>query len=142
LVEVVTDRPEERFAKGKSLRIGDRELTVRDASRMPKGYLVAFEGVSTRNEAEALRGEEIFALRDELESGEFYHDQLLGISVVTEEGRSLGILREIIPTGANDVYKVGTDEQSYLIPAITDVIVGIDEAARTITIREIEGLLE
>jgi 16S rRNA processing protein RimM len=117
-------------------------MTIQEASRMPRGYLVALEEVSTRNEAEALRGEEIFARREALERGEFYHDQLLGFSVVTEEGRSLGILREIVSTGANDIYEVGTDEKSYLIPAIADVVVGIDEAARTITIREIEGLLE
>lgn len=125
------------------MQVGEREFTVNHFARQPNGYLVGFAEVGSRSEAEALRGLEISAERGQaLGNDEFYHDDLLGFRVMTEQGRELGMLREIVPTGANDVFEVGDDEHTYLIPVIRDVVVSIDTAGKLITIREIEGLLE
>lgn len=141
---MISDRPDQRFAKGESLLVGERELTVASFSERSKGYLVGFSEIMSRNEAEALRGAEIFVERNEavLAEGEFFHDDLIGFAVATDEGKDLGLLREIYSTGANDVYEVGTDEQTWLIPAIKDVITKIDKDRRLITVHELEGLLE
>ena len=65
-----------------------------------------------------------------------------GLTVVTDEGRELGTLVQIIETGANDVYVVRDGTREHLIPAIADVVVDVDLEARRMTIHAIEGLLD
>ncbi len=62
-----------------------------------------------------------------LPDGEFYMHELIGVKVVDQEGADLGVLTEILETGANDVYLVeGHDGEEFLFPAIPDVILEID----------------
>jgi 16S rRNA processing protein RimM len=107
--------------------------------------LVRFEGVPDRDAADRLRG--LFVLIDvanavPLEEGEFYLYQLLGLHVVTDDGRTLGTLTEVLETGANDVYVVrGEPYGEVLIPVTPDTIVKTDIAARVLTVKLPEGLL-
>jgi 16S rRNA processing protein RimM len=66
--------------------------------------------------------------------------QLVGCSVVTDRGRSLGEVREVIHTPANDVWLAGAGSLEVLIPALRDVVESVDVASRRIVVREIEGL--
>lgn len=106
------------------------------------GHLVMrIEGVTTREQAERLRGA-VLKVRAEdsppLPPGLFYVHQIIGLEVVTTDGRSLGRVDQVVPTGANDVYRVG----DYLIPAIRQVIVEINLAEGRITIDPMPGLLD
>ncbi len=105
-------------------------------------YICQLEGVTDRTHAESLRGAPVSVRESELEplpEGTFYMDDILGLAVVTDTGRELGTIVEIIETGANDVYV--TDED-VLIPAIAEVVEMIDFEQGLMQIRPIAGMLE
>ena len=67
----------------------------------------------------------------------------MGLKVVSEEGTVLGILKEVIPTGANDVYVVQPENgKELLLPAIKDCILNVDLEKGIMTIHLMDGLLE
>jgi 16S rRNA processing protein RimM len=144
LVLVISDNPD-RFALGASVFLDDgRELRI-GASRPNGGrLLVTFEGVKDRNGADLLRGSSLvvpLSMLPELPEGEFWPHQLIGCDVVTEAGRSLGTIADVIGNPANDLW-AAVDEagNETLIPAIRDVVISVDVALRRIEVREIPGL--
>lgn len=148
-VELHTDFPE-RFAPGATLRLGtELEPVEIAASRPHQGQvLVLFEQVTNRNQAEALRGEWLFIHESEaetLEEGTYFVHDIIGASVQTVEGRPLGVVREVLFTGANEVYIVESPDQpprELLLPAIADVIQHVDLEANLITVTLLPGLLD
>ena len=68
---------------------------------------------------------------------------LIGLTVVTEDGNKLGTLTDVIKTGANDVYEVKmTDGKEVLLPAIKECILNVDLENRTVTVHMMDGLLD
>jgi 16S rRNA processing protein RimM len=117
------------------------------ASVRPQGgkALVRLEAFTGIDEVAPLVGREVLARRGQLpdlEEGEYYWHDLLGLRVVTEGGGELGTIAEIIATGSNDVYVVRGQGREYMIPATTEVVTAIDIAARTMTVSPLEGLLD
>ena len=107
--------------------------------------LVRLKGYDDINAVSGLLGRELLVRRDqlpELEDGEYYWYDLLGLRVSTVAGEELGTLAEIIDTGSNDVYVVRGGSREYLLPATEEVIREIDLTARTMTISPLEGLLD
>jgi 16S rRNA processing protein RimM len=145
LVGVLTDFPE-RLQPGTQLFLGEehRPLTIRNRREHHKDMLIIFEEFESREMLEHVRNAPLFvriADRPELEEGDYYHHQLVGLKVIEENGDNLGRLGEILETGANDVYVVQTnDGQDLLLPAIADVILGVDLEKQQITVRLIPGL--
>ena len=138
---------EERFAPPSRLFVGesqDRPLTVAASRPNRDRLLVRFEEVPDRTGAEALTGAYLFvpaASSPPLPEGEFWPHQLIGSEVLTDSGRSLGELREVVHTNANDVWVArGADGAESLVPALRDVIVSVDTDARRVVVREIPGL--
>lgn len=107
--------------------------------------ILKLSDLNDRDEADRMRGHYIMvALEDAvpLEDDEYYHFQLIGLTMVTDQGQVLGQVAEILETGANDVYIVrGEAYGELLIPAIESVIQKIDLDAKQITITPLEGLL-
>jgi 16S rRNA processing protein RimM len=107
--------------------------------------IVRLKGFSDINQVAHLVGQEILVRRDqlpELEEGEYYWHDLIGLSVATLDGDRLGTLTDIISTGSNDVYVVTDEEREYLIPATEEVVRNIDLGSRTMTVSLLEGLLD
>ena len=77
-----------------------------------------------------------------LPEGEYYHDQIIGLQVVTTGGERIGEITDILEGQSNDNYIVRGARGEVLIPAIADVIRFIDLAAGRLTIEAIEGLLD
>ena len=77
-----------------------------------------------------------------LKEGEYYYFQIEGLSVITQEGEYLGEVKEIFPTGSNDVYVIRKGKKELLIPAIKDVIKSIDLERKVMVIHLVEGLNE
>ena len=77
-----------------------------------------------------------------LEEGEFFYDQIIGLSVITTDGLLVGKVEDILDTGSNDVYIVKHEGKEYLIPAIKKVVKKIDIANKQIIIQVMEGLLD
>lgn len=111
---------------------------VRSVAPVRGGLRVSFDRVEDRNASEALVGATVFVDRSRLESldeGEFLDSDLLGLEVVTGGGASLGRIREIIPTGANDVYAVeAADGSEILVPAVAHAILAVDLDAGRVTV--------
>lgn len=114
--------------------------------RFHKGHaLLTFEGVIDRNEAERLRGMDVFVPREwlpPLEEGEFYVHQIVGLRVFLLNGEELGTVKDVIFTGANEVYVVrGETYGEVLLPAIEDVVHDIDLDAGEMHVELLEGLI-
>ena len=105
--------------------------------------LMTLKGVHNRDQAESLAGWEVHidaSLLPEPEEDAYYWRDLIGMSVLTAEGRSIGRLTEIIPTGSNDVYVVQDGDTETLVPAIQSVVIDIDTDRNIITVDLPEGL--
>ena len=125
---------------------GVREIGVERARHQKNLVILKFAGIDDINEAEKLRGCEIVVSRADatpLGVDEYYHKDLLDMAVVTTDGEDLGVLTDILVTGANDVYVVSkNDSKDLLIPAIKQCIMNVDKDARVITVALLEGLRE
>ncbi len=123
---------------------GLKLFNVLEAIPKPPGLLRQLKGVERREEVEHLKGKEIFIKRKalpELKKGEYYWIDLLGMRVETLEGRTIGELKAIFPTKANDVYVV-KGRREILLPATEEVIRSIDLEKRVMKVVRMEGLWE
>jgi 16S rRNA processing protein RimM len=121
------------------------EHRVRTARRHKRFVLLRIDGIETASAAEGLIGQTVWVPREQLpqvESGEFYHADLIGCRVVAETGEEIGPVREVLATAGNDVCIVDGAGGEHLIPLIDDVVVRLDVEAREILIRVIPGLLD
>lgn len=143
---VMTDFPE-RIAPKVTLYLGEarQPVEVRSVRQHAKGLLLSLQGYSTREQVGSLRNQILYVHagdRPELPEGEYYHHQMLGLRVVAEGGEVLGVLMEIIETGANDVYVVRRQTGSdVLLPATDEVILKVDLEAGELQVRLLPGLL-
>ncbi|WP_034452104.1 ribosome maturation factor RimM [Butyrivibrio sp. AE2032] len=146
-----TTEDPDRFKKLKKVTLHTQrgeelELDIVSARFFKKFVIVKFKQFNDINEVEKFRGCELTIDRKDaikLEPGEFYCADLIGLTIVDEEGTELGILTEILQTGANDVYEMtrkDSDEKVY-IPAIKDCVKNIDVEERKIVIHVMPGLL-
>ena len=113
--------------------------------RPHKGVILAFLlGCDTINIALELIGSEVLIEKSQLPKlpkGEYYHFDLIGMEVFTEDNIFLGVLDDIFSTGSNDVYVVKDNIREMLIPATENVVVDIDLKKRQMVIRLVEGLM-
>lgn len=143
-VEVRSDNPD-RFAHGATVFTEQgRSLAIERSHEHGSRRLVKFRGVDDRSAAEHLRGQVLVVPESwlpELPEREYWPFQLEGSEVVTEDGRSLGTVAEVIPNPANDLWvAVDDDGTETLVPAIGDVIVDVDVGAKRIVVRAVPGI--
>lgn len=124
-----------------------RQIQLKRAAYHSGKFLLALDGIDIIEKAQELIGCELLLLRDQLPSpnaDEYYWNDLLGLSVVTDDGQTLGVIKDILETGANDVYLVKdeTTKREYLIPAIASVVNNVDIHSGIMTITPLEGLLD
>jgi len=126
-----------------------RQLTIERARPHKNFLLIQFKEVRDRNAAELLRGGLIQVPEAEvvpLPEGHYYRFQLVGLTVITEEGTVLGTVEEVLETGANDVLVVKPADpqraRPYLLPAIRQVVRTVDLEAGKIRVRLLPGLLD
>ena len=146
-----TTQDPDRFKKLKKVTLHTQKgeeilLDVVSARFFKKFVIVKFKQFNNINEVEKFRGCELTIDRKDaikLEKGEYYCADLIGLTVVDEEGAELGTLTEILQTGANDVYEMTLkdSEEKIYIPAIKDCVKEIDIDAGKITIHVMPGLL-
>ncbi len=105
--------------------------------------VLEIEGVHDRTGAEAVRGASLVAERGDLpapDEGTWYLSDLVGSEVVTEEGRMLGTLAEVLRLPAHDVYVVRGEGKEILLPATEEVVREVDLESRRMTVRLLPGL--
>lgn len=125
---------------------GNTCLTVEKARVQKQMVLLKLSGVDTVEQAQALRGRVLYIDRalDTLEEGQYYIQDLLGLTVVdADDGHSYGTLCDYSETGANDVYHIRfADGKERLIPAIPQVVLAVDLEGGVMKIRPLPGLFE
>lgn len=145
-MDIYTDFPE-RLRLGQVVFVGDEHQPQRIRSRRPAGatLLVAFDGFTNPESAAVLRNQYVYVRADDrppLPEGEYYHHELLGIQVISEDGRNLGRLVEILSSPANDVYVVQPDAgKEILLPALKSVILEVDLPNGQMRVHLLPGLL-
>ncbi len=108
----------------------------------PKGFLVDFEGVGSREEAGALRGEELLLDRSELdapEPGELYVSDLPGLQAVGESGEIVGEVAETFETAAHEVIVLRTDDGEVYVPFTLEHVPEVDLEAGRLVVRPPEA---
>ena len=139
-----------RFKKVKEVILatkeGERTLTIESVKFFKKFAILKFAGVDNINEIEPYKGCELYvdrAYAQRLGRNEYYIADLLGLEVVQDTGRRLGSIRDVMETGANDVYVVSMEDgRELLIPAIKQCILKVDIEAGRMEVHLLEGLLE
>ena len=141
-VELLTDFPE-RLIKGKQVYLGENHFpaqidTIRKAD---KKYLISFVDHNSRDSVGSFRNEMVYVQGEDLPvltNNEYYHHDLIGMRVISIEEKQIGVLIEIILTGANDVYVIKPHNQDWkeiLIPAIKSVVKKVDIEKKTMTVK-------
>ena len=106
--------------------------------------ILKFKDIDDRNAVEGLRKAELYVTRDnavELEEGEYFIADLIGLQVVSDEGEDLGILDDVLQTGANDVYSVKKKkEPELLIPVIPECVLKVDLEEKKVLVHLLPGL--
>lgn len=140
ILEVLSDSTE-YFDEGKTLLIGKSKVprvieSVRDHNKL---LLVRFAGLNTPEEVSEFTNQLAYVPLDALKplpKGQFYFFQLIGLTAYDPQGNLLGVLTEIIQTGAVPVYVVTADDGSeHLMPAIPEVVVKVDLEGRKIILK-------
>lgn len=107
--------------------------------------ILKFKGIDNINDIEKYKKMPLLVSREdavELEEDEYFMADMIGMEVVTEDGKRFGELKDIMETGANDVYVVESDVHGeVLIPAIKECILDVDVENDKMTIRLMNGLI-
>ncbi len=144
-----TDSPE-RFGMLKSVWVGPdvehvREFTVERTRINGNRIALKLSGIESRSAAERLTNQLVLIRasdRIQPPAGSFFIDDVMGMEVVTEEGRRLGVVREILRLPSNDLWQVETGTNTVSIPAVKEFIRAVDVQRRRVVIHEVEGLLD
>ena len=121
-----------------------RRLEVKSHRFFNGRHVLAFEGVDSRQDAEALRDLELGVPGEELgklEPERFFVHDLIGMSVLLKNGTNVGTIHNVIHTKGGDILEVG-DHGEKLIPFAAEICVEVDPEKRRITIDPPEGLLQ
>ena len=142
-IEQMTDVPD-RFAAGNKVLLNQKEYVISSSRYDRNKLLIKLNGIDTRNKAERLNGLTLCvdsSRKTELPPGNYFHYQLLGLKVFDESNCYLGIIQEILQTGANDVYVIKSKEvKDLLLPAISSVITSVDLSSGNMIVTVPQGL--
>ncbi|MDM8529504.1 ribosome maturation factor RimM [Anaerolineales bacterium HSG24] len=143
---VMTDFPE-RFDTTEWLYLGDEfdadPYRLTSYRRHKSNLLLTLAEVTDRNQADALRGLLVqipIEAAMPLPEGSYYLYQLMGLEVISTDDESLGVIGDIIETGANDVYVV-KGKKDILIPNISDVVQSVDLEKKQMIVNILDGLI-
>ncbi len=108
--------------------------------------IIKFKEFQNLNEVERYKGKDLLIGRDQavkLGPNENFIVDLIGLKVVTDEGEDFGVLKDVLKTGANDVYVIqGKEGKEYLFPAIKQCVLNVDLESGTILVHIMDGLLD
>ena len=122
------------------------ELEIENVKYFKQYAILKFKGIDNINDIVKYKGRSLYVTRDQaipLEEDEYYIADLMGLDIYLENGEKFGILKDVMETGANDVYIVETEEgKEVLIPAIHECVLDIDIEENRMEIHLMDGLLD
>lgn len=108
--------------------------------------ILKFKGLDTMNDVEKYRSKDLLIHRSQavkLGKDENFIVDLIGLSVVGDDGADLGALKDVLQTGANDVYVIEMKNgKELLLPAIKDCILKVDLEEKKMTVHVLDGLMD
>jgi 16S rRNA processing protein RimM len=148
-VSAWTDTPDV-FEDLKSVYIKRKDeevlLTLSSVRYQKNNLIVKFKELNDINEAEPLKNSVLYAERSALgplPEGVYYIADLIGLTVKKENGEIIGTLKDVLQTGANDIYVVERQNmKDMLIPVIDGVVLSVDLGSREVIVRLLDGLEE
>ena len=143
-----TDDPK-RFKKLKQVILDTgkekRDLKVESVKFFKQFVILKFKGIDNINEVERYKRCPLLVTRDHavpLQEDEYFIADMIGMQVVTEDGAVFGTLKDVIETGANDVYIIESSEHGeVLVPAIKECILDINIEEQKMQIHLMDGLI-
>ncbi len=140
----------ERFTRGLEVWVGagDRSparMTIREVRTRGSVLIVGIDGIRTRTEVDSLTGSHLFVdgeHRVALPERTWFIDDIVGMTVVDEQGSTIGIISDVLTLPAQHVYVVRRQGREVLIPAVAEIVRRVDIAGRTMTVRMPDGLLD
>lgn len=154
LIRSLTDRPDEVFAEGQRVIVGDegggvgkapQERVVERSQPYKRGWMAKLDTVDDRNAAEELTGRYLLvpaAERGEPEEDEFYYHQLLGLEVETVAGEVVGRVREVYETEPRHMLEVKGEGRVHLVPFDRRIVRAVELEEGRLVIDPPEGLLD
>lgn len=135
LKEVVLDTGREKL-----------NLEIEGVKFFKQFVILKFKGLDNINDIEKYRQKSLYVTRKNavrLQRDEYFIADLIGLKVQDEDGTELGTVKDVIETGANDVYEVEmADGRSLLLPAIKQCILNVDVENGMMRVHVLEGLLD
>ena len=120
-----------------------RDLEIKNVRFFKNLVILKFKGIDNINDIEKYKGHDLWIPREEgqeLDEDEYYIADLLGLHVILDDGTEFGTLKNVMETGANDVYIIDTNAHGeVLVPAIRECIQDIDLEKNTMTIHLMKG---
>ena len=145
-----TDEPA-RFKKLKKVLLDTGKekisLEISQVKFFKNLVILKFRGIDNINDVEKYKGKSLLIPREQAvtcEEGEYFIADLLGLKAETEDGQHLGEVKDVLKTGANDVYVVERGDKEgtqVLLPAIRECVKHVDMEAGVITVHIMDGLL-
>lgn len=144
-----TDDPQ-RFKKLKNILLDSgkekRNLKIQSVKFFKQFVILKFEEIDDINDVEKYKGSGLYVTRDQavkLKKDEYFIADLIGLTVTAEEEKLEGTLKDVMETGANDVYVIElTDGRELLLPAIRECVLSVDIEKGEMKIRLLDGLLD
>lgn len=125
---------------------GDILLEKNSCRYFKNMVILSFKGYTDINQIEKYKGCELYVTRENaiaLEENEYYIADAIGSDIVTEAGDKLGVLADVMQTGANDVFVVKMkDGKELLLPVIAACVLDMDLENKVITVRLMKGMLD
>ena len=122
------------------------ELSIEQVKFFKNMVILKFKGYDNINDVETWRQRDLLITRDqavELKEDEYFITDLIGLTVVNEEEAVLGRVKDVMETGANDVYEVElTGGKELLLPAIKDCILNVDLEGGRMKVHVLDGLMD
>jgi len=124
---------------------GKKTLKITSVRFFKNLVIVKFQGIDNIDDIEKYKGCDLYVTREDalpLEEGECYIADLIGLKVVTEEGKDFGVLKDVMETGANLVFVAEHNGKEVLLPDIPDCVKDVDIEKQLVTVHIMKGLLD
>lgn len=108
--------------------------------------IIRFAGINNINDIEKYKGSDLYVTREQavpLEENEYFICDIIGADVISDEGVNIGQVKDVLQTGANDVYVVGAKSgEEILIPVIPECVLELDFERKKVHVHMLDGLME
>lgn len=122
------------------------ELEIQSVRFFKNMVILKFKGIDNINDIEKYKGKDLLIQRKDavkLDEDEYFICDIIGSKVVTEDGEEVGSLKEVLQTGANDVYVVTTpDKKEILLPVIKDCVLDVNTEEKIVTVHLMAGIMD